>query len=562
MCGFIGTHGLNGEQTPIPVGGLESALLGVRGPDEVAEFGHRETRLRFHRLRLVAAHRSLAELRFPSGVPFSLLNGTLHDHRQWAPDAESDHEALGIAFNTDGERCWEIFNGGFAACVRHRSGLVLATDAWGEKSVCWAMAGSTLWFSTSALLLARHLHRRPRTDVAVLDHLIIRGQRLGATYFADIHQLPPGHLLAASPSGIEIKSWRHASNRVRSRSATEFSADALRTALASRMTDGVAGMSLSGGVDSSILTVVGHRHANLRTCASVAPGDEQDLATDHRFAHALTATLPGMRHIDATASSTPERPRDFPVLDQDEHGLDAIAVALHTEGCNLLVSGDGADELFCGYDRIFRFALGLDHDAVPSRLAGQHLFARYAYADAGLLADQFGEAGKRWLRRNHAYLRALTWGESSTFGRSRTWFLRHHLFWLLRKLDFVAGSHGMEARTPFLHSRVTRFAEALSAAQLLPTGTATPTPMAVKKPLKDLLGELVPTEILARPKLPFPSRSEAVAESYLHALRGDPRPAVPRPLHDKILSGQTGGESRVLYLSYLNWLQSCANVLT
>lgn len=562
MCGFIGTYGLDGVRHSIPVTAMEQSLLGSRGPDETAEFAYLSTQLRFYRLGLVAPKRTLDALRFPPHIAFSLLNGTLHQHHQWAPDAESDHEALGIAFASSDNQCWQTFNGGFAACIQHRDRLVLATDALGEKSLCWTIAHKTLWFSTSALLLAQHLGRHPRTGDAVLNHLAFRGQPLGSSYFTDIRYLPPGHVLTASSQGVRIQTWPGSPLR---RGATtnhhgHGSLD-LRTALASRMTDGVAGVALSGGLDSSLLTVIGHQDAGVQTCASLSPQGNSDLLTDHTHAHLLTAELPGIHHVDVIADTMPPGPRDFPVLDQDEHGLDAIAAGLRSEGCNLLIAGDGADELFCGYDRIFRFALSLDQLGGSRTAADRLLLNRYAYTDIDLLADGSGETGARWKRRAYAYFRAETWRESSTWHRTHSWFLGHHLFWLQRKLDFVAGRHGMEARSPYLHADVVGYARSLAVEDFLPAGIGTPDPMQIKSPLKLLLGDQVPEAILIRPKLAFPARLTDIAKQYRRVLGANPEPALPPDLHEQLLTGNAGTETQTLYFSYLTWLHSCRAVL-
>lgn len=564
MCGFIGTYALDGRRKPIPVTALEQHLIESRGPDESAEFGGSRGFVRFHRLRLVGTDRTLESFNYPGPIHYALINGTLHNHCALVPDAATDHEALAELFLHSGEACWDRLEGGFAACIEHHGGLTLATDAIGEKSLCWAMERNVLWYSTSPLLLAFHLRRQPRSGKAVFTHVAFRGQPVGETYFTGIRQLPPGHQLTADSAGIRVVRWpsKHLVQHL-GRGPCATTRD-LFEALATKMKDGVPGLALSGGVDSSTLAVVGYHHAGLRTACSVAGEGDPALALDLDHARRVTQRLPEITHHLATPGNDLDllAPRDFPILDQDEQGLDAVARTLRAAGCNLLVGGDGADELFCGYDRIYRFAAGLDREEDTPGLGLERLVARYAYVE---LAQLEGLTSS-WRRQLLTVARNGMAPETGNFRRTRRWFVGHHLFWLLRKLDFVAGRYGMDGRTPFLHRRIVASALRLGPAQLLPDPQLSPAEPAfhrqVKRALKAYLGHLLPNQILERIKQPFPVNSASAARLYLNALPAEPNAALPPALHMELIEGKGGNTARLHYLSYLTWEQSCLNHLT
>lgn len=562
MCGFIGALGLEGKRPHIPHSRLEETLLAKRGPDEMAEFADQDSIVRFYRLRTVGASRTLGELRFPLGMAFCLLNGTLHRRRQLQPDSPTDHEALAQAFRKEGELCFSRLVGGFACCIKTTSKLLLATDATGEKSLCWAETGTALWFSTSPLLLACHLGRPPISGQHLLFHLALRGQPLGASYFGGIRQLRPGSVLSASATAIEIHRWPAYCDV-----GPSPWCDRLHDALAEKMGDGHTGIALSGGVDSSLLAAIGATNAKAGYCATLESSADPALGDDQLHARAVAASLRGVEFLTAPSGSHLDvtAPRDFPVLDQDEHGLDAIACVLRSAGCNVLASGDGADELFCGYDRIYRFGIGLDSENVAWPLARRRFLERYSYLDLAFLERNVDTRPfAEFIDSMTRYLIGLCPKPPTRFRMVYHWFLRHHLFWLLRKLDFVCGNHGMESRAPYLHPAIVKSASALSDSELVPYAKLLPGDEGyhrhVKRVIKDHLGHLIHHSILARPKQPFPYQRREAEDSYLESLGSSPQPELPPALHAALLEGKGGSYPRLLYLSYLCWKKSCADL--
>lgn len=563
MCGFIGAFRLDGCQPPdIPLCPSEEALLALRGPDEVAEFGDAASRVRFHRLRTLSAERRLSELQFPSAISFCLLNGTLHRWRELDPDSATDHEALAWAFNREKCACFSRLIGAFACCIKTTESLVLATDSVGEKSLCWIVYDGVLWFSTSPLLLAIHLRREPVSKKGVLLHLSLRGQPLGKTYFKGINQLRPGCVLTAGRSGLSIASFPQPARFVRSLSVKDF-----RDALAEKMKDGRTGIALSGGVDSSLLAVVGSTDAGIKVCASITGEGDTAFAEDWRQADNLVKGMEGVELLNVPADSCMDlsAPRDFPVLDQDEHSLDAIAWTLRRATCNTLASGDGADELFCGYDRIYRFGIAMDAGNIPWNEAKRLFIDRYTYLDLAVVKTRLGaKVGQELQDSLTHYLEDLCLPSPTRFRMVYSWFLRHHLFWLLRKLDFVSGRHGLESRTPYLHPLIVRFATNLPDDKLVSYVSQNEGSEGfhrqVKSALKDLLGHLVGDSILCRPKQPFPLREAEAQAAYNKILGSETPAALSVPLHEALLQGEAGSYCRLLYLSYLCWLQTCRNL--
>lgn len=556
MCGFIGAINLvSGAAPKLPCHLLETELLGSRGPDEQYEFGDKDSFLRFHRLALVGQSRRLSELQFPSDTAYCLLNGTLHGLAA-AYSRDTDHEALARHFDHLGPAGLATLDGGFAAVIKQRNLLNLITDATGEKSLYWTIHDKKLYYSTSSYLLAFLLHRPVRTGPTVVRHLILRGLPVGESYFEGIQQLPPGQLLRVHASKITQTDW---TTLPTPSSESSLNADNLADSIAQRMLDARCAVALSGGIDSAALTCIGYQRAEIRTAITIRQTDDADFSRDARYAAELTKGLPNLQLHHARIAATNHIARDFPILDQDEFGLAGIAQRARELGCNALASGDGADELFCGYDRIFRFAHKLVRPLSEDHTNTEFL-NRYAYTPPSWLAQYIPEdiGLKQYLAKTASGIPPLQ--------GARRWFFRHHLFWLLRKLDFACGRHAIESRAPYLSRKLITFANTLGEDELLTNNVEA----SVKAPLKHFIQQIspgcVPTSILQRSKQAFPIREQGAEQAYqanlsrstlAHAPSG-----VPPPLHEDLLDSPPGNQTRLRYLAYLSWKETCFNLQT
>lgn len=556
---------LSGGRPKLPLLSREAETVGLRGPDEQAEFGDQDSILRFYRLGLVARHRSLSSLVFPSGIAYCLLNGTLHGMAEGAHEGLTDHELLAQAFHAGGDACFSALEGGFAAVVKTRDGLLLATDSVGEKSLCWAVSGDVFWFSTSALLLATLLNRPPRQGPAILMHLVLRGLPVGETYFEGIQQLAPGRLLRVTSDGIQQSAWPVE----RSESPSRPGADALVSAIQSRTGNGPCAVALSGGFDSSALTCVGLSGGTVNQAISLTKDDDPHFQADARHVLELAQQNPGLALDFVPVTAERHWPRDFPVLDQDELGLHAIARHCRDRGYPVLITGDGADELFCGYDRIYRFAHELGGPLTQPR-AREAFLSRYAYADLAVLqshlsSDEYGSFSAALF----GYFDGMVGDIRPSLEGARRWFSGHHLFWLLRKADFVTGCHGVESRAPFLSKAFRHLAQGRAEDELLSCRQFDPGSVAyhrsVKQVLKQALGprleSCLPRSIVERPKQAFPVARSLALDSYQASLSSDQRAlppvGIPSVLHDKLCQGDAGRSAQLLYFSYLSWKESC-----
>ena len=249
---------------------------------------------------------------------------------------------------------------GLAIWDDRRAQLVLARDRAGEKPLFWTAVGSELRFASEIQGLLAFPDQPRRLD----PHGAARYESLGYvtgphTMFAGIHKLQPGMLLVASAAGIRVTPYWNpaiaAAGPDRLGSAAELR-DVLLSAVGRElMSDVPVGVFTSGGLDSSLLAAAAARvipGERIHTYAAkfveagydesdVALAVTRDIRTIHHTVIANDETLG--RAFEVVTSQLAEPVGDPAILPTY---LLAEAAREHVK---VVLSGEGADELFGGY---------------------------------------------------------------------------------------------------------------------------------------------------------------------------------------------------------------------
>ncbi len=280
------------------------------------------------------------------------------------------------------------------------------------------------------------------------------------------------------------------------------------------------GTLLSGGLDSSLVTAIAARHHGRFTAFNVALPDHERLDESRHATHVA-------RHLGVdlvTAPLTGEAfrralPRvvfhsDMPITHPNSVAYDLITAVARERGVIVLLTGEGADELFGGYSWNYRRRRTLLRiasllDTLPARLRG--VLALVTYSMVGLPATswRFREllpqtvdlidryARRDWLERcTAAYDFVPGRFDRSVLGAMLA-DLYDFLAPLLRRLDRMSMANSVECRVPFLDHRLAHLATALPLSYRLGRRSD-------KWVLKRVAGRYVPDEILRRKKVGFP----------------------------------------------------------
>lgn len=470
----------------------------------------------------------------------------------------SDTEVILEAYRAWGPDCVEKLNGDFAFALwdRRRRRLMLARDRVGVRPLFYTARPDALWFGSEIKALLAVPGIDAAIDPVALDQVLTLWAPLAPrTIFAGIDELPPGHVLLADRDGVTLRPyWRlefpdaddHAAldRRDPREIAAELRAlldDATRIRLRA---DVPVGAYLSGGLDSAIVTALMKRHAPDRLeTFSVA---FEDAAFDERpFQETMAAALGTAHHVVtcATADIGEVFPAvvghaERPMVRTGPAPLYALSRHVREQGLKVVLTGEGADEMFAGYDLFKEAKLRRFCAAQPGSrrrpLLLQRLYPylpqlkaqsqRYREAfflgTADDLADplfshlprvrtlrgleQFYAGDLRAALAGHDALAALRDRLPPEFARwhplSQAQYLETTVllpgFILSSQGDRVSMAHAVEGRYPFLDPRVIDFATRLPPHLKLKV-------LREKHILREATADLLPAAIATRPKQPY-----------------------------------------------------------
>ncbi len=518
-----------------------------RGPDEgsiwhdgVCGFAHR--RLKIIDLSPLAAQPMSNE----TGDVRLILNGEIYNFPALRQELEqlghdfknkSDTEVLVHGYESWGYDLFRRLRGMFTIAIwdAPKQELIFARDRFGKKPFFYAEHGGRFIFG-SELPVFREV---PRLSLSISRPSFAEYIEFGyiqspQTIFTEIRQLPPGHFGVLNRNGLSLQSfWKLPDTPPATRVDVDLAEAArrldgpLQDAVACRLISDVPlGCFLSGGIDSSLIAAhaqeaipgrlktytVGFTNTSMDETEHAAR-IARHLGTDH---HEITVDAQSV--IDEFVDIFSRAPEPI----GDDSFLPTFVISRETKReVTVALSGDGGDELFCGYDKYRQFL-------AASRL--RRMVPQAARAAAfSIIGDRGGDGFRKRLEalaapNDESVARWLStlWKESElvnliepTFRLSlqsdgfacawnrRTSFQPLERFMMtdietylsadiLTKVDRASMAHGLEVRNPFLDH------EFVGAVLEMPVRVRPGKPL-----LKEMLARRVPREMFERPKHGF-----------------------------------------------------------
>ncbi|MHB2166117.1 asparagine synthase (glutamine-hydrolyzing) [Alsobacter sp. R-9] len=287
----------------------------------------------------------------------------------------SDTEVILALYERDGLDFVSSMNGDFALGIwdRRRRRLVLARDRMGVRPLHFARLGDGIVFASEAKALLATGLIEPRVDERALDQIFTTWAPLaGSTAFAEIAEVPPGHVMVVEGDRITSRSYWQLTfpDASDDRIPTATEETELEQELLHLLTDATrirlradvpVGSYLSGGFDSSLVSALARNEVadRLRTFSVTFDDAEFDespqqqamvaaLGTDHSAVHCRTSDI-------AAVFPDVVRHTERPILRTAPAPLYLLAREVHRAGYKVVLTGEGADEVFAGYD-IFKEA--------------------------------------------------------------------------------------------------------------------------------------------------------------------------------------------------------------
>lgn len=364
--------------------------IAYRGPDQAGEFIQGPIALGIRRLSIIDLKSGTQPISSADGRYTIVYNGEIYNYRQlrqrltkqFTFHTSSDTEVLLYHYIRFGPEGLSQLNGMFACAIwdNDTHELFLARDRFGKKPLYYQLLpDNTFVFGSEIKTILDFSKKRPALDrQALTRYLLFEYIPDNDTPFTPIKKVPAGGWLRIHQQQIEQKQWWNVYPY-----PTDYQGDfshpkktldeLLNQAVHDRMiADVPVGVLLSGGIDSTTITWYMRQHTRHLHSFSVGFEDKsfnesgyaklaaQSLQTEHHhvsftldsFHQALEAILPKLDEPLADASLLPSY----------------IVSREAKRHVTVVLDGDGADELFYGYDTFPAYELSLHYQRLPKQL--------------------------------------------------------------------------------------------------------------------------------------------------------------------------------------------------
>jgi len=349
-----------------------------RGPDGAGFFRDGDFAGGMRRLAIVDLAHGEQPFRTEDGTITMFYNGEIYNYRELRQRLEAkgyrfrsncDGEVIPFLYRERGEKLFELLDGMFAVglWIASEQKLILARDIPGEKPLHYAeLAPGEIVFGSEIEALKPFLGIDLSLDrQALWDFPTFLWIPEPRTVYRGIKALPRSHILIADAKGSRLQRFENKFNLAPlcGRDDADVVAETQRVveeAVKSRLLSDVpVGSFLSGGLDSSIVATISAKHLSTLDTFSVGFEDIDDPyhgRADESQAAADTAARIGARHhtIRVTGRTFKDeidrfcRHGDQPFAVSSGFGILAVSKAAREAGIKVLMTGDGADEMFGG----------------------------------------------------------------------------------------------------------------------------------------------------------------------------------------------------------------------
>ena len=557
MCGIagfadgsIGRESLPSAESDLSLIHGMCEVIRHRGPDDEGIHVERGVGLGMRRLSIIDLSTGNQPIHNEDRTVWVVFNGEIYNYRELRLELQraghrfytsSDTETIVHAYEQWGEQAFVRLRGMFGLAIwdRARRTLLVARDRAGIKPVYYAERGGRLFFGSEikSLLVAGAADRS--IDLPALDHYLtfLYTPRDGSI-FTGVHKLPPGHFLRWRDGHADVKRyWDLPAPETFTGSDAEAADrlhDVLRDAVRSHLISDVPlGAFLSGGIDSSL--VVG-----LMAEVSDRPVQTFSIGFDEPQFDELDHARKVATYFKTDHHEFVVRPDALAILDRliqhfDEPFADSSAIPtwyvceMARRHVTVVLSGDGGDELFGGYDRYLPHPRVAAFDRLPlprkRQLAaaawpwlphgarGKNFLRHVARDDRGRFLDASAffqpdekralftpellhrvdpVAAERRLAGRFEGLDELPFGSQMMKFDFRTYLPED----VLVKVDRMSMAHSIESRVPLLDNQVIDFAATLPLRTKIRNGIR-------KVLLKQVASRILPPEIVNRRKQGF-----------------------------------------------------------
>lgn len=571
MCGIVGI--ISSSEKELSKIATATRTLSKRGPD------NRSTE-KFDNLSLGHARLSIIDASKEANQPFKdeterytiVFNGEIYNYQELREDLVAE----GVSFKTNSDTevllklyikydkdCLEKLNGFFAFAIydKKENSLFIARDRMGIKPLLYYFDGEQFIFSSELKAILTFNIKKEIDKVSLFNYLQFNYIPTDNSILENVKKLKPGHFICVKDINklgdtideelyYEIPLNQETTiqtNAINYDKAQEMLYNLMDDAVQKRLVSDVpVGTFLSGGVDSSIISLLAKRHKSDLQTFSIGYKDEP-FFDETNYANAVAKKI-GSNHHVFSLSNNDLYGNLNDILDYiDEPFADSSAIAVYLlskytkEHVTVALSGDGADEMFSGYNKHMA-EFKARHPGIKESMvkAGYPIWKNLPKSRNSKITNINRQLHKFSLGSKLTN-KARYWKWASIINEEKAnYLLKEELIFnpqrlsdtafeykkrkeellknirkegdindvlytdmkmvltndMLRKVDMMSMANSLEVRTPFLDHRLVNFAFSLPVAFKINTDMK-------KKILQDAFRKELPEEIYKRPKHGF-----------------------------------------------------------
>tara|TARA_B100000315_G_scaffold50893_1_gene45440 strand:- start:1923 stop:3875 length:1953 start_codon:yes stop_codon:yes gene_type:complete len=545
-------------------------ILSHRGPDDFGYYIDKNVSLGHRRLSIIDLSKNGRQPIYNEDKSICIIfNGEIYNFQEIKSELEkaghdfysdTDTEVIVHAYEEYGINCLNYFNGMFAFAIwdSNQKKIFMAVDRLGIKPLYYIKIGNKFLFASEIKSLLQYKEIKKKINKkSLIDYLTFRYTPSEQTIFEGIKKLKPGHYLVYNKGKVDVKKyWDVNINKVVNKPVDyyeELVLENLKQSVKRRLISDVPlGAHLSGGLDSSIIVALMKTLGNSKIKTFSVSFEAKEPFNESRYANML-ADYYGTDHQEIVVKSDSMKllPKIIWHLDDIDSDPTLIAQYLLSEHTRkkvtVVLTGEGADELFGGYDEFRFLTLSEKYISKIPGLIRRNIIPSAVNAIPNKVLDRFfhftsslGEKGKERFKefmdsvdnKEKSYMTLTSFFSRKekeelysdmliNFERKNADYtkqikpffeennkenilnkliyldLKRRLpYHLLHKIDKMTMAHGLEARVPFLDHTL------VEASFGIPTSYKFNGNIQ-KYILRRAVKNLIPKEILKRKKHPF-----------------------------------------------------------
>jgi asparagine synthase (glutamine-hydrolysing) len=519
MCGICGIFNFN-KDTPVSKDILTKMnnVLIHRGPDDYDLYLDKFIGLGHRRLSIIDIDKGKQPMSNENNTIWVSYNGEIYNFQDLKKDlierghqfkTNCDTEVILHSYEEYGSDCVLKFNGMFAFALWDGKNeiLFLARDRLGIKPLYYSISKGNIIFASEIKALLRHPAVKAEVKIdSIPGYLFCTALLNGNTMFKNIYSIPPGHkIIFKNKIKHAVEYWdikpgniqqEKVSFKQHKKQICTMLEDSVRMRL---MSDVPFGSLLSGGLDSSLITALATRHVNNKL---------KTFSMEYSKNKALSSSNSDTIYAGMMADTFKTHHKELIYQPEEYHDILEKAT-WHTEkpielttpslyllfknlkkNITVVLSGEGADELFGGYFFFLK-------EARENRIK-EFPWAPY-FNEVSMLLD--ADIEKKTGFREHvkstlsSFLNRFDTGDY--LNKVLYLFIKIYLKEMLERQDKTSMAWGIEARVPFLDHRLVEYVANIPSKYKIKNDTE-------KYLLKETGRRLIPSEIVDRKKKPFP----------------------------------------------------------